>query len=206
MKKIILVLHILVYVFSILGLRFNNVFSSDPFLTFAVLRPPAVRACDWLPAQLQPGHAHSVPQQVLAASPRTSLPLPAAPAGAQTGESGFNLNPTPAQLLNKNNDIYKVWTCRTNSLHMRFIYFTYFHSLFLCFSGSSWAWSSQTCLALPPGGAGASSLVTSRQWIPGTRAAFHCYLQQGLYIVNQTFNFSQFNHWKVSKKRHPFSV
>lgn len=54
---------------------------------FPVHWSPAVRTCDWLPAQLQSGHAGLGSQPSLAPPSRTPPPLPAASAGSQISRS-----------------------------------------------------------------------------------------------------------------------
>lgn len=56
-----------------------------PFSPSLVHWSPTVRTCDWLLAKLQSGYTHHVSHQSLASPSWTPPPLPAAPAGTQTG-------------------------------------------------------------------------------------------------------------------------
>lgn len=137
--------------------------------------PPLVRACDWLPAELQPGYTHSVSHQGLASPSRTPPPLSAAPAGTQAGRFRFN------SII-----IYFIFIVGLIFSSSCCLCWTLFSSCH--FSGSCWARSSKAYLTLPPGGAGASAMVIARQWIPCAWAPLNHYLQQRLHIVSLVWN------------------
>lgn len=142
---------------------------------------PAVRTCDWLPAQLQSGHASLGSQPSLAPPSRTPPPLPAASAGSQISGSYpvlmMSLLRWCFTFLSNVWDLY----CEFRMIN------SHKFQTFCVFSGSSRTTDSQAHFIISPGGAGCVTVVITWQWASGTWTDIYYCLQQRLYIVSLVF-------------------